>query len=230
MRAAWEEFQAMTDPVSVFLAQQTIVAANAWVTKADLLGAYNTDCDKHGRAGLTARAFGLALKRAMPKVEETQKTRGDRRVWCYTGIGLKSDNDPDGGRGGGGSPPTPDARDARDYTNVNSALDTPHRGETLHKQDESGKNRGEYSEITSKGNRVHPVHRVHFGSGEELGYGSVAEFFATPPEWLPKQLAIYRQDPDRHFRPLCSTVAAVVLGDPLRGEEVAEEVRKQVSG
>jgi len=41
-------------------------------------------------------------------------------------------------------------------------------------------------------------------------------------------LKIYRQDPDRHFRPLCASVAALVLGDPLRGEEVAEEVRAEV--
>jgi hypothetical protein len=55
--------------------------------------------------------------------------------------------------------------------------------------------------------------------------GSVAEFFADPPEWFPGQLGVYRQDPERHFVPLCSAVAAVVLGDGTRGEEVAEEVR-----
>jgi hypothetical protein len=59
-------------------------------------------------------------------------------------------------------------------------------------------------------------------------FPSVAAVFAAPPDWLPAQLKIYRQDPDRHFRPLCATVAALVLGDPQRGEEVAEEVRAEV--
>jgi hypothetical protein len=57
---------------------------------------------------------------------------------------------------------------------------------------------------------------------------TVADFFANPPSWLPGQLKVYRTNPQRHFKPLCNTVAAVVLGDPLRGEEVAEEVRKEV--
>jgi hypothetical protein len=44
---------------------------------------------------------------------------------------------------------------------------------------------------------------------------------------LVRQLEVYREDPDRHLRPLCATVAAVVLGDGVvRGEEVREEVQK----
>jgi hypothetical protein len=41
---------------------------------------------------------------------------------------------------------------------------------------------------------------------------------------LVKQLEVYREDPDRHLRPLCATVAAVVLG--VGGDEVREEVEK----
>lgn len=55
---------------------------------------------------------------------------------------------------------------------------------------------------------------------------TVAGLFAAPPEWLPKQLEVYRKDPARHLKSLCATVAAVVLGDGLRGEEVREEVEK----
>jgi hypothetical protein len=58
---------------------------------------------------------------------------------------------------------------------------------------------------------------------------TVAGLFANPPEWLPKQLEAYRKDPERHLKPLCTTVAAVVLGDGLRGEEVVEEVQAFVS-
>jgi P4 family phage/plasmid primase-like protien len=112
MRKAWEEFKLMTDPVSVWLDRNTVTAAAAWCVKADLIAAYNKSADGDGRAGMTAQAFGRALKRARPGVEETQKTIDDRRVWCYTGIGLSSpdgdDTEPDGARA---------ARDARDSTN-----------------------------------------------------------------------------------------------------------------
>jgi hypothetical protein len=55
---------------------------------------------------------------------------------------------------------------------------------------------------------------------------TVAECFANPPNWLPKQLAKYRENPERHINPLCSAVAAVVLGDGARGPEVREEVER----
>jgi phage/plasmid-associated DNA primase len=118
MRRAWEEFKTMTDPVAVWLDKNTITAANAWTVKADLIAAYNKAADDEGRAGMTAQAFGRALKRARPGVEETQKTISERRVWCYTGIGLRSgDGGPDDDGGARA------ARDARDSTNcfVNEA-------------------------------------------------------------------------------------------------------------
>jgi hypothetical protein len=59
---------------------------------------------------------------------------------------------------------------------------------------------------------------------------TVAEFFANPPDWLPKQLAKYREDPKLHFKPLCVAVAAVVLEDGMRWEEVREEVERELGG
>jgi hypothetical protein len=58
---------------------------------------------------------------------------------------------------------------------------------------------------------------------------SVSELFADPPAWLPGQLKVYRENPTRHLEPLCNTVAAVVLGDPLRGGEVREQVEKELA-
>jgi hypothetical protein len=58
---------------------------------------------------------------------------------------------------------------------------------------------------------------------------TVAELFANPPSWLPTQIKKYHEDPGRHFEPLCAAVAAVVLEDGLRWEEVAEEVRRELS-
>ena len=63
-------------------------------------------------------------------------------------------------------------------------------------------------------------------SSQPADTSTVAGLFANPPDWLPKQLEVYRKDPARHLKPLCATVAAEVLGDGLRGDEVREEVER----
>jgi hypothetical protein len=75
---------------------------------------------------------------------------------------------------------------------------------------------------------VAPRHRPIKGSAASAtpGTSTVAGLFADPPEWLPKQLKVYRENPERHFIPLCKAVAAVVLGDDARASEVQEEVKK----
>jgi DNA-binding transcriptional ArsR family regulator len=65
-------------------------------------------------------------------------------------------------------------------------------------------------------------------SQETLAPTTVAELFANPPNWLTSQLKVYREDPERHLKSLCAAVAAVVLGDGARGDEVRDEVRKHV--
>jgi hypothetical protein len=57
---------------------------------------------------------------------------------------------------------------------------------------------------------------------------TVAELFAGPPLWLSKQLDVYRKDPDRQLLPLCSAVAAEVLGDGAGGDAVRAEVEKEL--
>jgi hypothetical protein len=75
---------------------------------------------------------------------------------------------------------------------------------------------------------VAPRHRPIKGSAASAtpDTSTVAGLFAHPPEWLSRQLEVYREDPDRHLRPLCAAVAAVILGDGVRGGEVREEVEK----
>jgi hypothetical protein len=75
-----------------------------------------------------------------------------------------------------------------------------------------------------------PRHRPIKGSAASAtpDTSTVAALFANPPEWLPKQLAVYRKDPERHLKPLCATVAAEVLGDPLRADEVRDEVERHL--
>jgi hypothetical protein len=57
---------------------------------------------------------------------------------------------------------------------------------------------------------------------------TVADLFANPPDWLPRSLEKYRENPERHIQPLCAAVAAVVLGEGLRWKEVKEEVEREV--
>jgi DNA-binding transcriptional ArsR family regulator len=64
------------------------------------------------------------------------------------------------------------------------------------------------------------------GDSDDTSPTTVYEFFANPPSWLPRQLELYRENPERHFKQLCNTVAAVVLGDSLRGDEVGEDVER----
>jgi len=223
MRDAWEEFKAMTDPVAVWLENNTVSEANAWVPKSALIAAYNKSAEESGRAGLTAQAFGRAMKRARPEVGEAQRTVGGRQVKCYTGVGLKGGDDPGGGgydadapAGGGGATATTATTDTTDSSIVTypgTSSKTPHKDHT---------NRGGGSEETNKGNGSIGSN----GSDGAPTYTTVDEFFGTPPSWLPDQLKIYRENPKRHIGPLCAAVAAEVLGDGLRGDEVREEVER----
>jgi hypothetical protein len=62
--------------------------------------------------------------------------------------------------------------------------------------------------------------------GDDTKDPTVSGLFADPPEWLAKQIGVYRQDPERHLQPLCSAVAAVVFEDGDRAAEVRTEVEK----
>ncbi len=93
MREAWEEFRAMTDPVTVWLQQNTIEAAEAFVSKDALATAYNRFCDKVGRPGMNKKGFGRAVKRAFPHIEDGQKSVAGKMTWCWLGIGLRSGGD-----------------------------------------------------------------------------------------------------------------------------------------
>ena len=146
MREAWEEFKAMTDPVSVWLENTAVEHADALVPKSALLAAYNRDCEKQGRAGMTGKAFGQALKRARPQLRDAQRTVAGKLVWCWIGIGLRQEDPPPGG-----SPSSQDSRDSRDPTNCFGFGETPRK---------EGREGEEGPKETNKEDRVNAVNGV----------------------------------------------------------------------
>lgn len=90
MRRSWEEFRAATDPLSVWLDQNTVELPNVQVPQTDLLLAFNKHMADHGKQPSTKTAFGLALKRVRSRVTVCQRTyMGKPRQWVYAGIALK---------------------------------------------------------------------------------------------------------------------------------------------
>ena len=89
MRQAHQEFWKTTDPLSIWLVQNTVDDPNSYVAKSALIDAYNAAAAQSGRAGMNTTAFGSTLKRLRPQVTDVQRTIGGReKVWCYLGIGL----------------------------------------------------------------------------------------------------------------------------------------------
>jgi P4 family phage/plasmid primase-like protien len=96
MRQAWDEFRTATDPLAVWLEQETIQLPTAMVAKSDLMIAFNKHLNDLGKPPMTKTAFGLAIKRARPEVTEAQRTwRGTPKTWVYTGIGFAAEVEPD---------------------------------------------------------------------------------------------------------------------------------------
>jgi P4 family phage/plasmid primase-like protien len=90
MRSALMEFWRATDPLSIWLSQNTIAAPDSSVAKSALIEAYNSAAAREGRATMTATAFGIALKRLRPDLKEAQRTiAGKTKTWCYIGVGLR---------------------------------------------------------------------------------------------------------------------------------------------
>jgi putative DNA primase/helicase len=93
MRQAHQEFWKTTDPLSIWLAQNTADHPNACAARSTLIDAYNLVAPQDGRAMMNPTAFGLALKRLRPHVTDVQRTiNGKKKTWCYLGIGLKASN------------------------------------------------------------------------------------------------------------------------------------------
>jgi len=94
MCKAQEELRMVTDPVPVWLNRTIIDKAGLLIPKQKLMAIYNEDCEKHGRPPYTETAFGLALKRVRPDLQDGQRTVGGRKgVHCWLDIGLKAEQE-----------------------------------------------------------------------------------------------------------------------------------------
>jgi putative DNA primase/helicase len=92
MRRSWEEFRTATDPLSVWLDQNTVDLPNVQILQTDLLLAFNKHMANLGKQPSTKTAFGLALKRVRPKIAVCQRTHmGKPRQWVYAGIAMKTE-------------------------------------------------------------------------------------------------------------------------------------------
>ena len=90
MRQAWDDFRTATDPLSVWLDQNTVELPNAMVAMGDLMVSFNKHLLAAGKSPMTKMAFGLALKRARKGIDKDQRTLRGRVQWVYIGIGLRA--------------------------------------------------------------------------------------------------------------------------------------------
>ncbi len=91
MRESHTEFRRMTDPLAIWLNRYTIEDPKAFIPRIELQNAYNTWAMSNGTPPMTTTAFGLALKKLRPKIQDRQRTYGGKVVWCYVGLGLASE-------------------------------------------------------------------------------------------------------------------------------------------
>ncbi len=90
MRAARDEFRQVTDPIVVWLDNNTVEGPEAYVVKGELLRAYNEDARANGRPPMTDTQFSQAVTQWNPRVQGGQKRLGDARPKVWHRIGLKS--------------------------------------------------------------------------------------------------------------------------------------------
>ena len=91
----------------------------------------------------------------------------------------------------------------------------------------TGEIRGQMEQVQLVDSRTRPIKEKSAKSTTDTS--TVAGLFANPPAWLVTQLEVYREDPAKHLKPLCAAVAAVVLGDGALGDEVREEVERELA-
>lgn len=86
MKKALAEFQRLTDPLSGWLDTDMVKDGDGLVPKTIVYESYRVDTADTGQMIQTQQAFGRAVKKLRPFIQETHVRIGDKQVWCYRGI------------------------------------------------------------------------------------------------------------------------------------------------
>jgi putative DNA primase/helicase len=90
---AMDEFRKATDPLAVWLDRHTVLRPDAVIPQDRLYQEYTRNCFDAGRPTISKTAFGRAMKKLRPTVDDRQRTVNGVQAWCYIGIGLLAKED-----------------------------------------------------------------------------------------------------------------------------------------
>lgn len=93
MREAFLGMRRATDPLEVWLDQETVEAPSSVLPKQRLVQAYQDHCERCGIPPMLPQHMGRRLKRLRPRVREAQRTIDGAKQWVWLGIQLKTDAD-----------------------------------------------------------------------------------------------------------------------------------------
>jgi P4 family phage/plasmid primase-like protien len=85
---AMDEFRSATDPMAVWLDQNTVLEPESCVSCDELRQKCNRDRTAKGEPHLTMTAFGIALPKLRPTIRKAQRTVNGKVQLCYVGIAL----------------------------------------------------------------------------------------------------------------------------------------------
>ncbi len=249
VKDATKGYRSDMDPLEAFIDECCVVGPEVWCKFANLYSAYTRWCEESNEDSIKKRRFADRLTE-----RGYERDVGTDGVKIRKGIALRHDGDPDPTRMTDPEPDppgsTPDGEENSNSSSSELPIGNSQNACKSGKSDDRMTDHYREVPITSK-NPYESGLSDKVGNDQSLGnpegsspsrtsgsrvlttlpndtFSSVAELFAAPPEWLPNQLKVYRGNPDKHFKPLCAAVAAVLLGDGLRWEEVAYEVEREV--
>lgn len=87
-RAAFDEFRRTTDPLAVWLDENTVERSGAFIPKDELRRAYSQACHDNGRPIMPENQFTAALQRLRPKLKPAQRRINGKPTRVFVGLGL----------------------------------------------------------------------------------------------------------------------------------------------
>jgi hypothetical protein len=89
MKAAFNDFRRVSDPLAIWLDQNVRHLPDGFIIKRGLIDGHNAECVAGHRALMSDKAFGEALRRALPSVKNAQRKIGGQVREVYVGIAWK---------------------------------------------------------------------------------------------------------------------------------------------